>query len=78
MKYRIFTTCTPQTLYNMVHYNMVLDTTWISVGPQLVIKGLYSCLDIHVATCNMEVGLEENNILYSVIKRLIKRRTLTL
>ena len=33
---------TPQPLYNTVHYNMVLDMTRISVGPQLVILDLFS------------------------------------
>ena len=28
-------TCTPGPLYNTLHYNMVLDVTLITVGPQL-------------------------------------------
>ena len=29
---------TPQCLYNMVCYNMVLDRTWVIAGPQVIIK----------------------------------------
>ena len=39
--------CTPQPLYNTVRYNTVLDTTRISVGPQLFILDLFSYITIH-------------------------------
>ena len=39
----------------MVHYNMVLDITWISVGLQMA--NTYNMVWI----ANMEIGLELNN-----------------
>ena len=34
---RPFEVCTPESLYNTVRYNTILDITWNRVGPQMVI-----------------------------------------
>ena len=55
----------PQSLYDMVHYNMVLDITRISAGPQMVIQDrvFYIAIQFTLNIANME----PNN---SVKKRL--------
>ena len=38
---------TPEPLYNTLHYNMVLDITLITVGPQLLILDYFCYSSIH-------------------------------
>ena len=65
--------CTPQPLYNMVHYNTVLDITQLSVGPQLGVRDSFSYITYTfysqysiVRIAITDVDLDPKN---SVIKR---------
>ena len=60
---------TPEPLHNTVRYNMVLDITRITVGPQIAIIITYVFYSRYntVWIANTEIGLDSNN---SVIKRL--------
>ena len=61
---------TPESLYNTVPYNPVLDITRVRVGPQMAFSYItftfYSRYNM-VWKANTEIGLDPNN---SVIKRL--------
>ena len=62
---------TPQPLYNTVHYNTVLDITWVIAGLQMVIKDnctIYSCYNTEWIA-NTEIGLDPNKLNNSVLKR---------
>ena len=63
----------PQPLYYMVHYNKILDLTWVIAAPHMVIKYGFCYITTFYSRYNMywiantEIGLDPNN---SVIKRL--------
>ena len=57
-------TYTPGPLYNIVHYNMILDITLITVGPQMVILDLsihFTVINNTDWIANTEIGLDTNN-----------------
>ena len=68
-------TTLPRTLYNMVHYNTILDITQVIAEPQMVILDYFSYISIDTFysrynmnwIVNKEIGLDPNK---SVVKSL--------
>ena len=63
---------TPQPFYKTDHFNTVLDISWISVGPKIIIQDSFSYLTVHFTLAITGFGQQSQKLAWTptiVLKR---------